>query len=545
MKRVSILFAAALCSMSLMAQTAATEPAEKAAPELKHYFNVGVKAGYSAMIDGTNQYGKKADAATDFSGKKLLGGPGAGLGVTYELEYGHFLFDVGLEADYLRSTSRYDFEANRQLVSPAPMTYNYRFTGWNETRQGIYAGLPIMAGAQYGNVYFLLGGKVAYGILGKYQNYGQYDVTAYDPALAGPIGGTSHGLGLHDVSKSDKAFAGDLKFAVPEVRLMAEVGYDLDPWMQAKKRRASSSASKKKSKYEPFNISDIHYRIAAFAEYGVLNQNGNAHQDALAFEDKHSAEATGSNSVLSQFEGSKLNNLFAGVKFTVQFNVFNKKPIKPVIPPSYFTLNILDENDQPTMAKVQVNNETKQRVAVQAKDIRKGVLTRKYPIGEYSMIIQKADYYSDTIYFAITDNGTNEERSIRLRPLPKIEAIVEAPKEEIVGQTFVLHNLFFATAQTTILPESEEALTTLYNFMMSDVNHRIRIIGHTDNVGKDEANQILSEGRAEAVRQALIERGIAAERMEAEGRGETEPIADNDTEEGRAENRRVEVEILQ
>ena len=72
----------------------------------------------------------------------------------------------------------------------------------------------------------------------------------------------------------------------------------------------------------------------------------------------------------------------------------------------------------------------------------------------------------------------------------------------------------------------------------------IRITGHTDNVGSDKANMTLSEGRAKAVRSEIIKRGIAAERIEAEGKGETEPIADNATEEGRAQNRRVEFTII-
>jgi outer membrane protein OmpA-like peptidoglycan-associated protein len=63
-------------------------------------------------------------------------------------------------------------------------------------------------------------------------------------------------------------------------------------------------------------------------------------------------------------------------------------------------------------------------------------------------------------------------------------------------------------------------------------------------VGKDAANQKLSDGRANAVMNDLIERGIAAERLQAEGRGETQPIDTNDTDEGRQNNRRVEIEIL-
>jgi len=71
----------------------------------------------------------------------------------------------------------------------------------------------------------------------------------------------------------------------------------------------------------------------------------------------------------------------------------------------------------------------------------------------------------------------------------------------------------------------------------------VRITGHTDDIGSERDNQILSEGRANAVRDALISRGIAATRIEAVGKGENEPIADNATEEGRAKNRRVEFMI--
>ena len=72
----------------------------------------------------------------------------------------------------------------------------------------------------------------------------------------------------------------------------------------------------------------------------------------------------------------------------------------------------------------------------------------------------------------------------------------------------------------------------------------VRITGHTDNVGTERDNQRLSEGRANAVRNELIKRGIASERIEAEGKGESEPIADNTTEEGRAQNRRTEFTII-
>lgn len=69
------------------------------------------------------------------------------------------------------------------------------------------------------------------------------------------------------------------------------------------------------------------------------------------------------------------------------------------------------------------------------------------------------------------------------------------------------------------------------------------ISGHTDSTGNDEYNQKLSERRANAVKDAIIEEGVQAERLQAKGYGESKPIADNATKEGRQENRRVEAEI--
>ncbi|MCQ2310378.1 MAG: OmpA family protein [Paludibacteraceae bacterium] len=91
---------------------------------------------------------------------------------------------------------------------------------------------------------------------------------------------------------------------------------------------------------------------------------------------------------------------------------------------------------------------------------------------------------------------------------------------------------------------SEPTLADLFGYLDRNPEVRIKIMGHTDSVGKDAANQKLSEGRANAVRQELIERGIAPDRIEAVGYGETRPIDTNDTDEGRQNNRRVEVEIL-
>jgi outer membrane protein OmpA-like peptidoglycan-associated protein len=89
------------------------------------------------------------------------------------------------------------------------------------------------------------------------------------------------------------------------------------------------------------------------------------------------------------------------------------------------------------------------------------------------------------------------------------------------------------------LAESKKAIDIIDTLLKSDKNIVIEIQGHTDSVGTPKANQILSENRARAVMNELVSRNIAKNRITAVGFGETKPIADNTTDEGRAVNRRV------
>ena len=111
-------------------------------------------------------------------------------------------------------------------------------------------------------------------------------------------------------------------------------------------------------------------------------------------------------------------------------------------------------------------------------------------------------------------------------------------------KTFVLQNMYFATAQTSILPSSEPALEMLYQLLSENPDLTIRIVGHTDNVGSDASNMTLSQGRASSVKKAMIKRGIAAERIKTLGKGESDPVVANDSDQHRQMNRRVEIEIL-
>ena len=99
----------------------------------------------------------------------------------------------------------------------------------------------------------------------------------------------------------------------------------------------------------------------------------------------------------------------------------------------------------------------------------------------------------------------------------------------------------FDTNKATIKPESNKTLDDAAGVLKAASTLSITVAGHTDNVGAPDANMKLSDERAKAVMDALVQRGISAARLTAKGFGQTQPIADNRTEDGRAKNRRVEL----
>jgi outer membrane protein OmpA-like peptidoglycan-associated protein len=112
------------------------------------------------------------------------------------------------------------------------------------------------------------------------------------------------------------------------------------------------------------------------------------------------------------------------------------------------------------------------------------------------------------------------------------------------GMQMTLDDIAFAPGQASLRPEAKASLGQLVAFVNRDPGKPIRIEGHTDSRGKPDSNRVLSQRRADSVRDALIAAGVAASRISSAGLGEDQPVASNDTEEGRARNRRVDV-ILQ
>lgn len=105
-----------------------------------------------------------------------------------------------------------------------------------------------------------------------------------------------------------------------------------------------------------------------------------------------------------------------------------------------------------------------------------------------------------------------------------------------------LHNILFDTGKATIKPESASALAVIGDVLKADPELKLEIQGHTDNVGVAAANLKLSQDRAAAVKAYVVQTfGVAADRLTTRGLGDTKPVAPNATEEGRAQNRRVEL----
>jgi outer membrane protein OmpA-like peptidoglycan-associated protein len=115
----------------------------------------------------------------------------------------------------------------------------------------------------------------------------------------------------------------------------------------------------------------------------------------------------------------------------------------------------------------------------------------------------------------------------------------------VVGdQIKISQKVYFATNKSKILEKSFPVLDEVAQVIVFKKNLRVRVEGHTDNKGKENKNQKLSQDRAESVKAYLVSKGVAEDRLVAEGKGQSVPIADNATEEGREQNRRVEFHIL-
>jgi OOP family OmpA-OmpF porin len=160
---------------------------------------------------------------------------------------------------------------------------------------------------------------------------------------------------------------------------------------------------------------------------------------------------------------------------------------------------------------------------------------------------REAYYFVDEVSLVRTMQKEEKVEVVVVGPSPGSEGAedsVLAMKENVdVGEKFALNHIYFDNDRYFLLPESNQELNRLAGYLMSHPGIEVRINGYSDNKGFKFRNQRMSELRAREVFEYLIRKGVQ-NKMYFKGFGSTQPVSDNDTEQGRAKNRRVEFEII-
>lgn len=202
---------------------------------------------------------------------------------------------------------------------------------------------------------------------------------------------------------------------------------------------------------------------------------------------------------------------------------------------SYIKGNVFDnDNRDPLYSSIQIYDlSTGKLYSSLSTDRVNGNFLSTLPAGkDYAVEVMKDGYlfYSHNISLKNAKGGVPFELNI---PLKRIK----------VGEKVVLNNVFFESEKYELKKESKAELDVILKMIEKNPSLKIEIGGHTDNSGTEEKNKALSENRAKSVYQYLIEQGVSADRLSYKGYSSTQPIAGNDTPEGKAKNRRTEFTV--
>lgn len=232
---------------------------------------------------------------------------------------------------------------------------------------------------------------------------------------------------------------------------------------------------------------------------------------------------------------SNEDNLLAGTSSEVADLMVNATVKAPAVKTTLLKGIITDSlTHLPMEASIELtDNEKNKIIASFSSNSSTGKYLVSLPSGINYGIAVKADnylFYSEN--FNLPDSSTYRvvEKNIALQPIN-------------IGSRIVLRNVFFDFDKATLRPESQSELERLINILNTYSSLKIEISGYTDNIGAADYNKKLSEARAKSVVDYLIAHGISSTRMTYKGYGKDNPIATNDTEEGRQLNRRTEFKI--
>ena len=199
----------------------------------------------------------------------------------------------------------------------------------------------------------------------------------------------------------------------------------------------------------------------------------------------------------------------------VRGTVFNKKNNKGI--PA--TVELIDNATGQLSSKVQTDEQGNYFITL--------------PVGkDYVFNVNRKGFlfFSDNFLLSQRAPDSTYEKNIPLQPIE-------------VNASIILKNIFFETNKFQLDPKSQAELDKIVQLLNDNPTLKIEISGYTDNVGKPSDNLSLSNNRAKSVVTYLIGKGIAAQRVAAKGYGETKPVADNTTEDGKAKNRRTELKV--
>lgn len=219
------------------------------------------------------------------------------------------------------------------------------------------------------------------------------------------------------------------------------------------------------------------------------------------------------------------------------YTIFYNKPNELKIDTSLYMVGIItnSKSGEPVMAKIEViDMEQSKIIATGLSDSLGNYKVKINQHKDYGVEITAKDYLFYVKLVSLKDKQIIES---------KIQANFQLDKVE-VGAKVILNNIFFETNKATLKSESYAELERVLRLLTDNATVRLEISGHTDNVGGYQANLKLSESRAKSVVEYLIGRGIEKSRLEYKGYSFNQPVADNSTPDGRAQNRRVEFKVL-
>ena len=582
------------------------------------YVGIQVGGGFSNLFVSNPMLSPMSNTQT------LLGG-GASASLFYNLEYRHFLLHTGFGVSYTYNLNRFGVEDITASIAEYPtMKYHYTFDNMvAHTTYGV-GYIPLMIGANYEKWYFLAGAK--FGLLpfaSFTRSIADVNVWAMDEEIIDPL------EGLHTHHMQNYYFKGsktDLDFAMFNPMLSAEVGITLNKrvWMDEKERRKYDRAQRYRNARQKKSFKQLtSYRLALFADYGLSNirpayqanaaQMGGQNHGGIASLYSLSDMTVHSAFGYEPYRESKVNNLFVGLKLSMQIELPKKAPKKGALATPYVYVYVKDDvtNKPIKNARVQIQSETGKSRTDKLTDEKHGRVARGFVPGPYWIHVSNSKYLPhDTIHFEhrddydtirvalhpkykfgwyVVDDFTDKPIHAEFELLTSDSAYMLQSKtdsthriagvlddrlsyklsvsaegyhpytvdmEKVFGndfvvrlkpipvKTLVLKNIYFATAKTNILPSSEAALEGLYNLLVENPDLMIRVVGHTDDVGTEASNYVLSQGRANSVKEAMVKRGISANRIVIAGKGESEPVLPNTSDENRQKNRRVEIEYI-